>query len=374
MFIKEIELKNFRNHKNTFVKFSPGTNILLGANAQGKTNLLEAIYLTAIGRGWRASKDKEMITFGEGSSTIITKTQKRFGTLEINIKLNEKSKKSISINKLPISKVGELMGNVNCVFFSPNELRMIKDAPADRRRFLDIDISQIDKAYFYALLRYEKILSQRNAFLKNISTEDDIRSLEIWDKQLIDVGAFIIEKRISFINKLSPLIVIAHNKLTNSQENITFSYVCVCIGNKEKVINISTNIIDTLKFQLNNARENDIRLKTTTIGPHRDDIKIEINGNDVRRFGSQGQQRTASLSIKLAELKLFELETGETPILLLDDVFSELDETRQTSLLNYIQSVHSIITTTELPKTCFPDNYNIIRLPLYSQQTHQKRH
>jgi DNA replication and repair protein RecF len=352
VFLQDIRLINFRNHKNTFAKFCNGINILIGENAQGKTNLLEAIYLTCVGRGWRAARDKEMIIFGECASIVESVTTKRFGNVSVKVKLSATDKKSILINDIPISKIAELMGVVNCVFFSPDELRLIKDAPADRRRFLNIDISQIDKSYLYALMRYEKILSQRNAYLKKITATDvdSLRGIDIWDEQLINIGAVLIEKRLQFIAKLTPYLSQKHNFLTGNAEKIGFFYVSCGYDESEKVINNSINIADNLRKQIIKAREKDLRLKTTTVGPHRDDIKIEINGNDVRNFGSQGQQRTVALSIKLAELNLFNDITGESPILLLDDVFSELDAARQSKLLQSLVNVQTIITTTEKPQ------------------------
>jgi DNA replication and repair protein RecF len=299
-----------------------------------------------------------MIMFGCDGASVSTTTAKRFGDINIDIKIMSGIKKFISINKIPISKVGELLGEINCVFFSPDELRMIKDAPSDRRRFLNIDISQLDKNYFYALLRYNKILAQRNAYLKDMG---DIRGLDIWDEQLVSVGTILIEKRLQFINKLTPYLFEAHKNLTDNVENITFSYIICGFDNAEKVINnVNNDIADILSVELRNARDKDIRQRTTTVGPHRDDIIIKINGHDVRTYGSQGQQRTVALSIKLAELRLFTEITGETPILLLDDVFSELDSNRQGRLLKYISGIQTIITTTDAVDCANAKVFNIV--------------
>ncbi|MDR1917690.1 MAG: DNA replication/repair protein RecF [Christensenellaceae bacterium] len=358
MYIKSIELHSFRNHRNTIAEFINGTNILVGANAQGKTNLLEAIYLSCVGRGWRAARDIEMVSFNESTATVKTTTTKKFGDITVSVKLGGGNKKSISINGIPISKVGELMGNIPCVFFSPDELRLIKDAPADRRRFLNIDISQIDKSYFYALIRYNKILSQRNAYLKSLPVSavgthspksDDLRGLALWDEQLVNIGTILINKRIEFVNKLNPYLIDVHNYLTKNAENITFSYVFCGFDDSEEVINNTDNIGNYFIKQLQTAREKDLRLRTTTVGPHRDDLKIEINERDIRTYGSQGQQRTTALAIKIAEMQLFGDITGEKPILLLDDVFSELDSKRQRRLLTFIKNAQTIITTTETP-------------------------
>ena len=341
MFIKNLEVKNFRNHADTKIDFSRGINVLVGDNAQGKTNLLEAVYLTCVGRGWRTRKDKEMIKFENEHSTVRTITTKKFGDIEVEISLQKQSKKIIKINKIPIQKMGELMGQVNCVFFSPDELRLVKEAPADRRRFLDIDISQVDKVYFYALLRYHKILAQRNALLKSGASEDIESGLDIWDKELAKSGAYIIKKRIEFLELLKPITDRVHSFLVSGSEALDLVY--------EK--NVETPDEDSFLVALKKSRANDLRLKTSTIGPHRDDIHISINEKDVRHFASQGQQRTVALSLKLAELELFKKLTGEAPVLLLDDVLSELDDTRQARLLEAIRSCQAILTTTSLPES-----------------------
>jgi DNA replication and repair protein RecF len=413
--IKSIKLQNFRNHKNTVAEFINGTNILVGANAQGKTNLLEAIYLSCVGRGWRAVRDIEMVGYAtaDGKSatptdgisapvgvdkpdpditttptavasisaensvnaitptpthtaTVYTTTVKKFGDITVAVKLGGGEKKAISINGIPISKVGELMGTNPCVFFSPDELRLIKDAPADRRRFLNIDISQIDKSYFYALIRYNKILSQRNAYLKSLpatgQNEDIMRGLSIWDEQLVSCGSILVQKRTQFVNNLTPHLISVHKNLTDNAENIKFSYVFCGFNDTEEVINNTDNIKEFFARQLWLAREKDLRLRTTTVGAHRDDIKIEINGKDIRVYGSQGQQRTAALSIKLAELQLFTDITNEKPILLLDDVFSELDSSRRRRLLTFIKNVQTVITTTEMPEIFEGDNVKVFQI------------
>jgi len=334
MKIRSVSLNGFRNHKDTTVTLGDGVNIFVGDNAQGKTNLLESIYLACVGRGWRTHRDKEMINFDKNTSRIKTIATKSYGDVEVEIKLSKTEKKSIKINGIPVQKMGELMGQINCVFFSPDELRLVKEAPRDRRRFMDIDLSQMDKSYFYALLRYNKILSQRNALLK--SRDEDIqKGLEIWDVELAKYGSIIIQKRIEFLNKLRPEVERVHSFLTDSKEKIELKY--------EGILDQTTLLDELIK-----NRDKDMRLKTTTKGPHRDDIYISIDGKDVRSFGSQGQQRTVALSIKLAELKIFEQVTGEIPVLLLDDVLSELDHNRRTRLIKAISGCQSIITTTDL--------------------------
>jgi len=342
MVIKSVSLTNFRNHADTVVNLGEGVNVFVGDNAQGKTNLLESIYLTCVGRGWRTHRDKDMINFDKDTARVKTVANKSYGDVEVEIKLSKSEKKSIKINGIPVQKMGELMGQINCVFFSPDELRLIKEAPRDRRRFMDIDISQIDKTYFYALLRYNKVLAQRNALLKS-RTENIEAGLEIWDRELSKYGAKIIYKRITFLNTLIEEVEKAHTYLTDSREKIELRY--------ESVFNINVftecEIESLLLESLVGAREKDLRLKTTTVGPHRDDIYVAINGKDVRSFGSQGQQRTVALSIKLAELEIFKKATGEMPVLLLDDVLSELDVCRRGRLLHAINKCQCIITTAE---------------------------
>lgn len=330
MRITELTVDNFRNHTHTTLQLAAGVNVLVGPNGQGKTNLLEAIYLSCVGRGWRTSRDNEMVQFGKERALVQVTALKKFGTVNIAIQLGTGLKKSIAINQVPIAKVAELMGQINCIFFSPDELKLVKEAPADRRRFINIDLSQIDKSYFYALARYNKILQQRNAYLKD---NQDPRELAIWDDQLIQQGNIIIAKRQAFIQQLTPYVADKHKILTGGKEKITLTY--------ETCANFAQ--------ELAAARERDLRLRTTTVGPHRDDLAIMINGQDVRVFGSQGQQRTVALSIKLAELDLFTTLTGERPILLLDDVFSELDSSRRARLLIAIADTQTIITATDVP-------------------------
>ena len=330
MRITNLVVDNFRNHAHSALELDAGINVLVGPNAQGKTNLLEAIYLSCVGRGWRTVRDNEMVQFGQDRALVQVAATKRFGNVEIAIQLGQGQKKSIAINRVPIAKVAELMGQINCIFFSPDELKLVKEAPADRRRFMNIDLSQIDKSYFYALARYNKILQQRNASLKNGC---GLRELDIWDQQLIQQGNLIIQKRQTFIQKLMPYLVAKHQALTGGQETITMHY--------ETCADFAVDLAA--------ARERDLRLRTTTVGPHRDDLAIMINGKDVRMYGSQGQQRTVALSIKLAELDLFADLTGEKPILLLDDVFSELDSSRQARLLTAIDDTQVVITATDAP-------------------------
>jgi len=366
MHIESVELTNFRNHKHTVIALSPGVNVLVGKNAQGKTNLLEAVFLTCVGRGWRTNKDKDMINFDADAARVKTVVKRKFGKVDVEISLSRTARKTIKINSVPVQRMGELMGQVNCVFFSPDELRLVKDAPADRRRFLDIDISQIDKAYFYALLKYNKILLQRNALLKSKS-EDIVSGLDIWDSELAKVGALVVTRRMEFISKLSTSVKKVHGYLTGGKELIEVGYERGdqrSLQSEEHYENMTdvtrvTNEGDSgslgdierlLLERVQEAREKDLRLRTTTVGPHRDDLKILIDGKDARHFASQGQQRTVALSLKLAELEIFRDATGEMPVLLLDDVFSELDSERQARLVNALSKCQAIVTAVGFDK------------------------
>jgi DNA replication and repair protein RecF len=380
MKIKTAELKNFRNHASTRIALGDTLNFFVGNNAQGKTNLLEGIYMTCVGCGFRAAHDSQLIRFGQTSAKIKTSAERKFGAITIEIEINAvpntkfASKKQIKINEIPIQKMGELIGTTPCVFFNPDELKLIKEAPADRRKFLNIDISQLDRPYFYALMRYNKILKQRNALLKSFANTDaENRSLDIWDSALASEAEKIIARRRAFVAALAPHAASVHTAL--AAEALAISYeesgvdslggmippIPPAVGSGAPVrVSHSTagglgevtspNQSSSFLSRLRAARENDIRLRTTTIGPHRDDLSITINGQDARLYGSQGQQRTAALALKVAELRLFESNCGERPILLLDDVFSELDTSRQKKLLALCQNTQTIITTAIPPR------------------------
>ncbi len=349
MKIKQLTVTNFRNYANQTVEFKDGLNLLIGNNAQGKTNLLEAIFLCSIGKSARTTKDKELIRFGCDYGYINLTFSTIAGDKNVEIIISNNTKKTVKINGLAIKKIGELMEVFNTIYFSPDELKIVKDGPNDRRKFMDIDISQISKTYFYLLTRYENILEQRNKLLKitqNYNTLLD--TISIWDTQLCDIGAKIIISRIKFIKKLNEKAKIIHNSLTNNTENLDLEYSGIVEENIEQ-------IKQKFLLELQNNYEKDFNLKYTTIGPHRDDIKIKVNNLDIRSMGSQGQKRTVALSLKLAELEIFKDECGEYPILLLDDVLSELDENRRETLLKLSSKVQTILTTTEYTEKIKPN-------------------
>lgn len=342
MKIQQLSISNFRNYENLFVEFDDKVNVFIGKNAQGKTNLLESIYYCCIGKSFKSCKDKELIKWNEEKSQIKLVANKKYRDIEIDINLNKSQKKSILINKLPIRKIGDLIGEVNIVFFSPQELRLVRESPDERRKFMDIDISQTNKRYFYQLGRYEKILANRNKLLKNCQTLQAVKeTIDIWDRALVVSAKTIAFERKKFVERILPYAQKAHSFLSGGKENLFLVYKCgssVCLDE-----NFETNMDKILKKNL----EKDFKLGYTSIGVHRDDIDIFLNETEVKNFGSQGQQRTVALSLKLAELEnMFNLN-GEYPILLLDDVFSELDLDRQKRLLKFVGRTQTFITCTD---------------------------
>ena len=354
MYIKRVLLQNFRNYSQLNAEFFDGINVIEGKNAQGKTNLLEAIFFCCIGKSLRASREKEIIKFGEDSARVKIEVQKSYKTTEVYLLFSKLAKKTIKIDGIPIKRIGELFGELNAVYFSPDELRLIKDAPEDRRRFMDIHISQTSKQYFYYLGRYEKILANRNKLLKEVKHVNLLKdTLPIWDSQLLDIGAKLVYMRVRFIENLSPFAQKAHTYLTTNAEELKLEYSGISAESGAKFESLEkalTAIREEMSKKLAKSIDKDIKLGYTTVGPHRDDIKIFVNGIDIRSFGSQGQQRTVALSLKLAELEIMKEETGEMPILLLDDVLSELDSSRRERLLKFCAKTQTFITGTDFPK------------------------
>ena len=341
MEIKSIYLENFRNYDKIKLNLHPKLNVFVGNNAQGKTNLVEAVYLCGIGKSTRTTKEKEMIKWDKEKSKIIVEVQKEFNKSKVEIILSKSDKKAIKINDIPIKRMGELMGEVPVVYFSPDEISLIKDGPQDRRRFMDIDISQLNKTYFYLLCRYDKVLQERNKLLKQTKGFDVLKdTISIWDEQLSDIASKIIAYRINFISKLQKPAEKVHGDITNGSEKLEIGYMGIVGKTIEE-------IKQKLLLNYEKTLQKDWDLGYTTIGPHRDDIKVVINEIDTRSFGSQGQQRLATLSLKIAELQLFKEEKGENPILLLDDVLSELDDTRKLNLLRAVKDIQTIITCTK---------------------------
>ncbi|MBO4863505.1 MAG: DNA replication/repair protein RecF [Eubacterium sp.] len=334
MYIESLALNNFRNYNNLDINFSDHINILYGDNAQGKTNILEAIYLAATTKSHRGSKDKEIIGFGQEESHIRLNLKKKDVGHRIDMHLRKNQSKGVAIDSIPIRRSTELFGLINIIMFSPEDLSVVKNGPGERRRFMDMEICQLSRIYYSNLLKYNKILDQRNSLLKRMyfdkSAED---TLDVWDDQLVETGNSIISERRNFIEMINDIIRDIHQKITSGKEDIEIKY--------------EPNI-DEKSFAkvLKNKRQLDIKNTVTMTGPHRDDFGIYINGNDVRVYGSQGQQRTAALSLKLAEIELVKKIINDNPILLLDDVMSELDSKRRDSLLEGIGDIQTIITCT----------------------------
>ena len=336
MIVKSLKLKNYRNYEYLNMEFGSETNILYGDNAQGKTNILEALYMSGTTKSHRGTKEKDIIRFGKEESHIETRVEKRGIPFQIDMHLKKNAAKGIAVNKIPLKKAGELFGIIHFVLFSPEDLNIIKEGPAGRRRFLDLELSQLDKVYLNNLSNYNKTLNQRNALLKEIAYQEKGQELlGILDLQLIQYGNKIMDSRRKFVDKINKIISDIHYKLTGGAEKIRITY--------EK------NTGD-MPFEqaLEKNREKDIRMKSTTSGPHRDDLCFLTGGMDIRKFGSQGQQRTAALSLKLSEIELVKKVIRDTPVLLLDDVLSELDKNRQEYLLDSIHDIQTIITCTGL--------------------------
>ena len=337
MKITKLMLKNFRNYAFAEFEFDDSLTILTGGNAQGKTNCAEAVYYLCTGYSPRAITDREIIKSGEDKAELSGSAVTAYGQLNIDIEINRESGKEIRVNSVKVAKAGELLGNINAVFFNPSELKIVQESPEDRRRFMDLAISQISRGYYYALLRYRKILFQRNNLLKYPKEQDIIDTLPAWDEHFCKYGAEIIAQRYEFIDKIRPLAREAHSYLTGGAELLEI----------ENDIKYSGDIKSGLLADLKKRYTKDIRFGFTGIGPHRDDLKLSINGTDVKTYGSQGQKRTAALSIKLAEAEFFKGRTGEYPVIILDDVLSELDRPRKKKLFDKIADMQVILTCTE---------------------------
>ena len=334
MKIRSLKLKNYRNYDLLKLDFDGAANIFYGDNAQGKTNILEAVYISGTTKSHRGAKDRELIRFGQDESHIEAIVEKNGIDYQLDMHLKKNSPKGIAINKMPIRKASELFGIVNFVFFSPEDLNIIKNGPSERRRFIDMELSQLDRVYLSNLTNYNRIVNQRNHLLKSMGIGGELKdTLEVWDMQLIQYGDRIIERRKEFLDKVNEIISSIHKKLTGGREEI-------------QVIYEPSNGNLTLEQALQKNRERDIRIKSTSAGPHRDDICFMVGGLDIRRYGSQGQQRTAALSLKLSEIELVKQAAKDTPVLLLDDVLSELDKHRQNYLLDSINDIQTLITCT----------------------------
>ncbi len=342
MYVKSLSLKNFRNYEQALIAPSSGVTVFTGPNAQGKTNILEALHLCCLGRSHRTPRDEELIRWGESDARVKIQTQQADGTHEVTILINksQKKKKTVKIGVRQAERIGELLGHVCGVLFSPEDLSIIKSGPSERRRFIDMQLSQLRPQYFYALQRAVRTLNQRNALLKEIAkTPSLLPTLDMWDEQLALIGAQIAANRREAVACLSEDARQAHASLTGGREELKLWYISQTEEN---------DCAEKLLARLRANRAEDLRRMSTTVGVHRDDIGVTINGKEARVFASQGQQRSAVLSLKLAQLEMAARETGEAPILMLDDVMSELDPGRRRQLIERIDRVQTFVTCTDL--------------------------
>ena len=346
MHITNLNLSNFRNYEAQSFEFSSGINVLTGANGQGKTNAAEGIFFLCTGYSPRANKDRLVVRNGFDSASVEGRANSNYGQVKVKINFYKNDNKEIYINDLKVLRIGELFGNIHSVFFNPQELKLVQESPEDRRRFLNVSLSQKSKNYFYALQRYNKILAQRNNLLKEPDYKVVKETLSVWDEQLVKEASKIIKARNEFLKEIAPIAQEKHAILSGGKETLSMKTESGYFGTEEE-------IAYALKEDLKTGLDRDIRLGFTAIGPHRDDIKFSLNGMDVRVYGSQGQQRSVALSLKLAEAESFYNHFGEYPIMILDDVLSELDKPRQRKLIALVEKMQTIFTATHIDRTVF---------------------
>ena len=347
MDVESLELQNFRNYQRISLSFDGGTNVFYGDNAQGKTNLLEAIHVCSTTRSHKSSHDHELIRFGEEEAHLRLFFIRNDVRHKIDMHLRKNGKKGVAIDGLPIRKAADLFGMINIVLFSPEDMNIIKHSPKERRRFMDSELCQLDRLYLSNLYEYNRLLVQRNALLKDIPFTPSLEpTLDVWDEQMVALGVPLIRAREQFLERTGEIVREIHRNLTGGREEISILY--------EPSV-LPEEFADVLRRN----REKDLRYKLSSAGPHRDDFCVQIGGVDIRHFGSQGQQRSAALSLKLSEIYMIRKVTGDTPVLLLDDVLSELDSGRQRMLLSNMEKVQTFITCTgmdELIENDFPMN------------------
>ncbi|MFC4768476.1 DNA replication/repair protein RecF [Effusibacillus consociatus] len=344
MILQKLELRDFRNYELLSLSLSPQVTIFVGQNAQGKTNVLESILMLSLAKSHRANRDSEMIRWGTEFASVSGQVERNQRTYSLDLKILNRGKK-VRVNGIEKRKISDFIGHLNVVLFAPEDLMLVKGAPQNRRRFLDIELGQMSPQYLHNLAQYQKVLQQRNNILKDGERMDAglVGTLAVWDEQLIEYGTKIIRKRLEFVDKLQQFSSDIHKRITSGGEELTLNYKCSLLENGDAADQVSENF----RQQLVLRQKDDFRRGATSVGPHRDDIEVRIDGKDVHIYGSQGQQRTAALSMKLAEIELIRHEVGEYPVLLLDDVLSELDEMRQLHLLDSMgERVQTLITTT----------------------------
>jgi len=338
MQIESLQLLNFRNYEKLDMEFSPGVNIIYGSNAQGKTNILESIYFCGLGKSHKGSREKDIIRIGCDEAHIKGEFKGERGHRRVDIHLKKNKGKGIAIGRIPLKKLSELYGRIFIVMFSAEDLDIIKRGPSERRKFMDIELCQMDPIYVENLISYNRILKERHELFKTLDEarndrEALLETLDIWDMQLAAYGSRIINSRREFLDKLNPVLLDIHYEISGGKEKINLAYQPSCEP-------------EDLYEEILKNRERDSIYKQTSVGPHRDDFVFRNENRDMKIFGSNGQQRTAALSLKLSELNLIEQEKNEKPVLLLDDVLSELDRDRQRQLLKSLNETQTIITCT----------------------------
>ncbi|MGE5633455.1 MAG: DNA replication/repair protein RecF [Caulobacteraceae bacterium] len=345
MQIKKIYLKNYRNYESLDIDLNSGINIFYGQNAQGKTNIIESVYLASTGKSHRTQKDSELIRWNSQDARVKIEFEKDNADKTVDIYLNKGFKKQVKMNGVRLNKIGELIGNLNTVIFSPDHMKIIKEGPVERRRFTDIILSQVKPGYYYNLIQYLKVLEQRNNLLNEAKINyNSLKTIDIWNEQLVFFGTKLIISRSNFIDDINKFAADTHDKISNGREKLELRYNASIDNTGKSESEIKEYFTETL----NKFKDIDLRRGVTHKGPHRDDLLFFINDMEVKTYSSQGQQRTTLLSLKISELKYIESETSEMPVLLLDDVFSELDNERQNYLMNFISDVQTIITCTDI--------------------------
>ncbi len=344
MRITSIQLQGFRNYTDAEIRPCDGITVFTGNNAQGKTNILEAVYLSCTGRSHRTVHDKEMIRNGCDFARVKVEARRLDGMHDVEIVLSQLGRRKIKVAGNAVSKSGEMLGHITGVLFAPEDLRMVKDGPAERRRFVDMELSQLRPKYYYALQRYQRALKQRGALLKEaVINPSAVSMIDMFDEQLAESGALIMDMRRDFIEKLSRKAGEVHRFVSGGLEKLSVEY-CPSVQSVESCDALQNEIYETLR----RARNIDLKRMVTSIGPHRDDVRMNLNGMDARAYGSQGQVRTCALSMKLSELQIMTEESGEAPVLMLDDVMSELDPGRRRMLLSMLSGVQTFVTCTDI--------------------------
>lgn len=362
MYVKDIRLKHFRNYSDEHVEFDPKVNIIIGDNAQGKTNLVEALYLLGFGKSFRTSQDKELIQMEDDFTHVSATIQKSNCQMQIDFKYNIRQKKEIKVNEVPLKRLAELIGEFNVVIFSPEDLQLVKGSPNLRRKYMDKSISQIYPHYYHLLIDYNRILKQRNNLLKQyaIKKKQD-GMIEIWDEQLAELGAKVMRYRIDFLDYLRKTARKIHFQISHEKEILEIEYQSNYLPKNLEAETLYDKIYSGMLLNLQSKLSVDIKRGFTSVGPHRDDLSFLINGIESKKYGSQGQVRTTALSLKLSEISIIRELLDESPILILDDVLSELDHLRQNQLIKYIAETQSFITTTEV-NNILNENLNDARI------------